>query len=134
MAVAVADELVLQMLRRGAIEARARTCDRSWRGDGDAADGDSNGVAWDGVACAGVRDAWGQSWCYGGERALVPAATEFLPNAADGGRAMVGELWRHGSEGSVAATKGAGSAFESPARGVSAAEAVGVQVPIATLR
>ncbi len=47
--------------------------------------------------------------------------------------AMAGEPWRHGSEDSVAATKEAGNAFESPARGVSAAEAVGVQVPIATL-
>jgi hypothetical protein len=36
------------------------------------------------------------------------------------------------SEGSIAATKEAGSAFESPAHGVSASEAVGVQVPIAT--
>lgn len=42
--------------------------------------------------------------------------------------------WRHGSEGSVAATQEAGSTFERPARGVSAAEAVRVQVPIATLR
>jgi hypothetical protein len=54
-AIAVADELVLQVLRRGAGEARARTCDRSWRGDGDAADGGSNGVAWDGTACGSVR-------------------------------------------------------------------------------
>ena len=54
-AVAVADELVLQMLPRGVSEAKARTCDRSWRCDGDAADGDSNGVAWDGTACGSVR-------------------------------------------------------------------------------
>ncbi len=47
--------------------------------------------------------------------------------------AMAAELWRHGSEGSVAATQEAGSAFESPVRGVGAAEAVGVQVPITTL-
>ncbi len=46
--------------------------------------------------------------------------------------AMVGELWRRESEGSVATTKEAGSAFESPARRVSAAVAVGVQVLIAT--
>ena len=39
-----------------------------------------SGVARECAVCGGVRDAWGQSWCYGGERALVPAATEALPN------------------------------------------------------
>ena len=37
--VAVADELVLQMLRRGASEARARTCVMGWRGDGEPSNG-----------------------------------------------------------------------------------------------
>lgn len=36
---AVADELALQMLRRGASEARARTCERSWRGYGEPSNG-----------------------------------------------------------------------------------------------
>jgi hypothetical protein len=38
-------------------------------------------------ACAGVRAAWGQAWSYGCERARVPAATEAVPNAGDGGSA-----------------------------------------------
>jgi len=45
------------------------------------------GAARECVACAGVRNAWGQSWCYGGERALVPTATEALPNGDTGARA-----------------------------------------------
>jgi hypothetical protein len=36
---------------------------------------------------------------------------------------MAGELWRHGSEGSVAATQEAGSALDSPARGAATQEA-----------
>ena len=49
-------------------------------------DADALSMRWM-CACAGVRAAWVQAWSYGCERARVPAATEAVPNAGDGGGA-----------------------------------------------